>query len=130
MFKAWTLWDVANYTLILIWLDCAFFGLEDAVMPAFWIMVVWIVVSSIIRRACGQLKTPDELRQDLCDEMVSDAEAQAKMLRDEYQKRVRYDAETIRQSARESREAHQKEGRLREEAEETLARVRREENLE
>ena len=128
MFKRWTLWDVANYALILIFLDCCFFGLEDAVVPSFCVMVVGIISLSIIRRACGQLKTPQEIREEHCTKILRDCEEDSKMLHNLYEERKHAEAEEARRRAQESREAHEHEARLKTEAEEVLEKLRNENN--
>ena len=126
MFRHWTLWDVANYALILIWLDCCFFGLEDAVIPTFWMMVVGIIGLTIIRRACGQLKTPQEIREEHMEKLLQDSKEMVRFHEEACEERKRAKAEEIKRFAQESREAHERETRLKAEAEEVLERLRSE----
>lgn len=123
MFKNWTLWDVARYALILVWLDCVFFGLSNAVMPTFWIMVIGIVVTALIQRSTGQLKTSKEMQQEHIDWVSSEAEANAAMLRQLQREKIEEGAAEIIGMAAASRENNAKAERLRIEADEILTRL-------
>lgn len=123
MFKNWTWAHVAYYTLFLIFFECCWFGLEDAVIPSLWVMIIGCIVVAIIQLAI------EEKRKKETQDYITNLNNEIKtMLDDELEKRKRAEADEIRRFAQESREAREQEARLKAEAEEVLERLRRENN--